>query len=237
MNLAIVPARSGSTRIKDKNVIDFCGRPLISYPLAAARASGLFDTIHVSTDSARYADIVRELGYTVDFLRDPALAENSVGMSTVLRWVAREYQKRGRRFDDVCLIFATAVLIDADDLRRGHALFVEKGRTLPVLSVTTFPAPVQRALEVGESGALQPLFPETWSRHSQDLTPAYHDAGAFFFIDAGRLLRDRQRQYSEFLPYVLPRHKAVDIDEPEDLEMAETLFLGRAAMRDSNKGK
>ncbi len=87
MRLAVIPARSGSTRIKDKNVVDFCGKPMIAYPLEAARESGLFDTIHVSTESERYAGIVRDLGFEVDFLRDPALAENDFGIVTVLRWV------------------------------------------------------------------------------------------------------------------------------------------------------
>ncbi|MFQ5953464.1 MAG: pseudaminic acid cytidylyltransferase [Kiloniellales bacterium] len=235
MNLAVIPARSGSTRIKDKNVTDLCGKPLIAYPLQAARDSGLFDTIHVSTDSDRYAEIVRGLGFEVEFLRDPALAGNQVGMIDVLRWVVGAYAKRGRGFDDVCMIMATAPLIEAEDLKRGYALFVEHERHVPVLAVAPFAAAIERGFRIGESGVLDPMFPEKRALHSQDLTPAYHDAGAFFFIDAGRLMADTVEVYNQMLPLVLPRHKAVDIDEPEDLETAEILFRGRAALRESTE--
>ncbi len=227
MRLTIVPARSGSARIKDKNVIDFCGKPMIAYPLEAARESGLFDTIHVSTDSERYAQIVRDLGFEVAFLRGAALADNRVGMVDILRWVVREYEKRGQAFDDICMIYATAALIEAEDLRRGYAKFVRHGRTIPLLAVTTYSAPVQRSLRIGDASILQPYFPESWPRHSQDLAPAYHDAGAFFFVSAERLMADTVKIYHEFLPLVLPRHKAVDIDEQEDMEIAKNQFLGR----------
>lgn len=227
MRLAIVPARSGSNRIKDKNIIDFCGRPMLAHPLTAARDSGLFDTIHVSTDSARYADIVRDLGFEVDFIRDKAHSRNSVGMVEVLRWVVKTYLDRGLRFDDVCLVYATAALVEADDLRRGHAMFVKHGRNTPLLAVTSFPAPIQRALTVNEHGVLEPAFPDTWEQHSQFLSTTYHDAGAFFMISADQLLADNVSIYSEMLPYVIPRHHAVDIDEAEDLAYAEQLFRGK----------
>lgn len=230
MKLAIIPARSGSTRIKHKNVIDFCGKPLIAYPLAAARDSGLFDTIHVSTESERYAEIVRGLGFQVDFLRDPSLAGDRNGIIDVLRWVVGEYEKRGRRFDDVWLIMATAPLIEAEDLKRGQALFERHGRRHPVAAVAPFPSPVERGFHIRDDGMLEALFPEKQLLHSQDLAPAYHEAGAFFLIATERLMADAVEVYNEFLPLVLPRHKAVDIDEPEDLEMAEILFRGREAM-------
>ena len=108
MNLAVVPARAGSKRIRDKNINDFCGQPLIAFPLAAAKASGLFDVVHVSTDSDRYARLVCELGFPIDFLRDASLGGDSVGVVDVLRWVVRSYAEQGQVFDDVCLIYATA---------------------------------------------------------------------------------------------------------------------------------
>src|SRR3546814_4038089 len=74
MRIAIIPARGGSKRIKDKNIVDFCGKPMISYALEAARASGLFDVIHVSTDSERIAAVADDLGFPVAFLRDPSMA-------------------------------------------------------------------------------------------------------------------------------------------------------------------
>jgi len=227
MRLAIIPARSGSSRIPDKNVIDFCGKPMLAYPIAAAQDSGLFDTIHVSTDSARYADIARDLGSEVDFLRAPDIARNHVPVTEVLRWVVEEYAARGRVFDEFCLVMATAPLIEAADLLGGHALFLDHGREIPVLSVVPFASPVERGMRIGADGVLAPMFPEKRHLHSQDLAPVYHDAGVFFFISARQLMEDRVEVYNRLLPYVIPIHKAVDIDEPDDLAFAEALYLGR----------
>ena len=147
-------------------------------------------------------------------------------VSVADQFAVREYEKRGKRFEDVCLIYATAALIEAEDLNGGYGLFVERGRSIPVLAVTAFPAPVERSLTFGDAGTLQPLFPDKWLLHSQDLAVAYHDAGAFFFIGAERLVGDTVTVYRDMLPYVLPRHKAIDIDEPEDLAFAEVVYRG-----------
>ena len=76
MRLAVIPARGGSKRIPKKNIIPFCGKPMIAYALDAARESGLFDRIHVSTDSQEIAEVVEKLGYPVELIRELLFAEN-----------------------------------------------------------------------------------------------------------------------------------------------------------------
>ena len=82
--IAIIPARGGSKRIPDKNIREFCGRPMISYALQTAKESKLFDVIHVSTDSERTAQIVTQLGFSVDFMRPMELADDQVPIMPVL---------------------------------------------------------------------------------------------------------------------------------------------------------
>src|SRR5437764_11044543 len=108
--LAIVPARGGSKRVSDKNVRDFCGRPMIAHILGAARKSGLFDAIHVSTDSARIAGIVGDLGFATQFLRPSELADDFTPLMPVLRYVTDKFAKSGRHFDEVWLLMACAPL-------------------------------------------------------------------------------------------------------------------------------
>lgn len=229
MRIAIVPARSGSTRIKDKNIYPFCGKPLIHYPLAAARESGLFDMIHVSTESPAYAEVVKELGFPVDFLRDDSLAGNDCSMIDILRWILGKFDELGRAYDEVCMFYATAPLIDAQDVVRGYELFAKHGGRKLVLAVGAFPAPIERALEVDNDGILKWVHPEKRFLHSQDCITAYYDAAAFIFMSREQLFECRQSVFEEYLPLVLPRWKAVDINEPEDLEVAELLYLGRQA--------
>ncbi len=231
MRLAIIPARSGSTRIKNKNIIKFNGKPLISYPLAAARKSEVFDKIHVSTDSETYADVVRDLGYDIDFLRKEELGENSVGIADVMRWVVGEYERRGEVYSEICMIMATAPLIEAEDLSEARRIFEKYHGARPVLAVTSFPAPIEQSLTISEDGSLRPVYPDKFHLHSQQLMKTYQDAGSIFYIGRDQLLRQDIPAYSECFPLILPREKVVDIDEPEDLAVAEALYLGIKAKR------
>lgn len=226
MRLAIIPARSGSTRIKNKNIIDFHGKPLISYPLCAARESGMFDKVHVSTDSEEYADVVADLGFEIDFLRKAELGENSVGIADVMRWVVGEYERRGEKVTEICMIMATAPLIEAEDLVRAREIFEEHGGTRPVLAVTSFPAPIEQSLKIADDGGLEPVYPDKFHLHSQQLMKTYQDAGSIFYIGRDQLMGQDVPAYSECFPLVLPREKVVDIDEYEDLAVAEALYLG-----------
>lgn len=226
MNLAIIPARAGSKRIKNKNTVDFCGRPMIAYALDCARDSGLFDKVHVSTDSRQIADLVAGLGYPVDFLRKAELADDQTHVTPVMRWVVEQYQAGGNEIETVCLLLPCSPLIEPADLRAAHARFVDQGSRDPVLAVVPYAYPIQRALTEQEPGHLSPTDPESWSARSQDLEPSYHDAGTFCFVSAAHLAQCRDTLGKRFRPHVLPRHKAVDIDEPEDLAFAEILYRG-----------
>ena len=226
MKLAIIPARAGSKRIKNKNIVDFCGRPMISYALTCAQDSGLFDKVHVSTDSRDIADLVGRLGFPVDFLRSPDLADDRTHVTPVMQWVIRQYRQAGTEVESVCLLFPCSPLIEPSDLQAAHGSFAAQNGRVPVLAVVPFPFPIQRALSERANGLLAPHFPEFWAARSQDLVPTFHDTGTFGFFGAEHLRRCGETFGDRFIPHVLPRHKVIDIDEPEDLELAEILFRG-----------
>ena len=233
MRIAIIPARSGSSRIKDKNIHPLCGRPLLSYSLAAARDSGLFDKIHLSTDSPAYAQIAEEAGFLVDFLRPKELAQNESSLMEVLRSVLNTYAERGEVYEELCLLYPTAPLVEGVDLQEGHRLFRQDGGRIPLLTVGVFPSPLERAMHIGDDGILNWAAPENRHLHSQHCQKAYYDAGAFFFVRRDVLEADRQDVLERFRPFVLPPWKAVDINEPEDLALAERLYLGRSRMQET----
>ena len=227
--LAIIPARSGSSRIRDKNIMNFCGRPMLAYPLAAARESGMYNEIHVSTESTRYASVAAEEGHPVAFLRDQALAQNHASIPAVLRWVVAQYKSRGETFDEICMIMATAPLLEASDLKGGHQAMNQAGDVHPVLAIASFPAPVERGLLIGNDEVVRFAHPDLRFKHSQDCLPQYFDAGAFAVFTAAHLQDESVQVYEKYTPYILDRHKVTDINEPEDLAMAEMLYLGLKA--------
>ena len=233
MRLAVIPARGDSSRIKDKNIRPFRGRPLIAYGLQAATDSALFDIIHVSTDSGKIAALAADLGHPVEFLREGRLARNEVPLFEVVKWVVGHYAERGRRFDEVCMVYAAAPLLEAADIQRGHDLFTAHGCRLPVVTVGRLAAPVERALTIGDDGSLSRVDRASRFRQAQELPAAYFDTGAFMFMTPGHLESPDFEAFDTMLPLVLPPHKVADINEPEDLELAEVLYLGmRARDRD-----
>lgn len=233
--IAILPARGGSKRLPGKNIRPFCGKPIISYPLEAARASGLFGCIHVSTDDPSVRGAAEAAGFPIDFLRPPHLSDDHTPLVPVLRWVLEEFQRRGRTFSDVCLILPCSPLIEPEDLRAAYSTFCDDPRRLPVLSVMEFPVPVQWALELGADGTLTPVHPGQAAVRSQDLAKRYHDSGNFIFYSAESLLSATPPDARGYRPYFLPRTRGLDIDGAEDFALAEALFLGRQAFRRSGQ--
>ena len=224
--LAIIPARGGSKRIPGKNIIDFCGRPLIAYSLEAARNSDLFSEIHVSTDDDTIALSVADLGFPVPFMRSPELADDMTPLVPVLRWVLQEYERRGQSFDGVCLLMACAPLIEASDLVKGYEVFKSSEYQRPAISVARYPAPVEWAYSMRTDNQLEERQPGMFSIRSQDIEPAFYDTGGFVFFPSRLLLDEVYQGGGTMTGIELPRHKAVDIDEPEDLETAKAIFLG-----------
>jgi pseudaminic acid cytidylyltransferase len=229
MKIAIVPARGGSKRIPQKNIVDFHGRPLMSYPIRAAELSGLFDVIHISTDSPRIAEVAASLGRPVDFMRDPALADDHTPLLPVLQWTIDQYAQRGKRFESVCLLMPTAPLIDADDLKHAEAIFRDRGGIHTVMAIARFPAPIEWAFRLGTDQCLVPCQPGMAVVRSQDLATAYYDTGTFLFVPEADVRAGRLDE-ARIVAYHLPRQKAVDIDDLEDLELARILYRGRAAL-------
>ncbi|HAT51361.1 MAG: acylneuraminate cytidylyltransferase family protein [Nitrospirae bacterium] len=222
--IAIIPARGGSKRLPDKNIRPFHGKPMMGHILDAARKSGLFEMIHVSTEDDRIRDVAESLGYPVDFMRPHALADDHTPIMPVLRYVVDTYLSRGKAFDQVALLMACAPLIDASDLCEGAALFDRFGGTRAVMSITSYPVPVEWAYSRREDGVLEPMQPGMFAVRSQDLPRRYYETGCYTLFPVQRILEGTSGDDTNFVGQILPRWKSVDIDDAEDWELAERLF-------------
>ena len=114
--LAIIPARGGSKRIKNKNIKNFCGEPIINYIISTARESKLFNKIHVSTESNLIKEVVENNGLSIDFMRPETLSDDFTPLMPVLSFVLNTYISMGYQFDEIWLLMACAPLIDKNDL-------------------------------------------------------------------------------------------------------------------------
>lgn len=217
--LAVIPARGGSKRIPRKNIRLFAGRPILAWPVAAARDSELFDTVMVSTDDAEIAEAARTAGADVPFTRRPETADDHTGLIDVLAEVLAGLEARGERFDQVCCILATAALVTPGRLAEGLAL-LETGRS-SVYPVLAFASPIQRALERDADGATRMADPSAYATRSQDLPPRYHDAGQFYWLTAETIRARNPILNTDAASLVIDEMEAQDIDTEADWRLAE----------------
>lgn len=221
MNLAVIPARGGSKRIPRKNIKDFCGRPMIAYAIAAAKESGIFDRIIVSTDDDEIAKIARNLGAEIPFLRPPQLANDQAATVPVIAHAIEECKKIGWIADNVCCIYPCVPFIEIGDLRDAY-LRLESSDASYCFPVTPYASAIQRALKLVDTGKLEPFFSEFELTRTQDTNEAYHDAGQFYWGKATAWLTNAHI-HRDSLGLVIPKWRVVDIDTLEDWSHAEAL--------------
>ena len=232
--IAIIPARGGSKRIPNKNIRDFCGKPIMAYVLKMIRASKMFDVVHVSTDSDAINDVAIELGFEPDFSRPGELADDMTPIMPVLKYVAEEYEKRGQLFDQIWLFMPTSPFLEVKDIIEADELFLQAGGNAPLLGVSEYPAPIELAFNRSEDGRLTPVSPGMFAVRSQDLKPKYFDVGSFAVFPPRLVLESKDSgSDAEFISQVLPKYKAIDIDTKDDWLLAEALYRGMYAV---NKG-
>jgi pseudaminic acid cytidylyltransferase len=223
MRLAVIPARGGSKRIPRKNIKPFCGKPMIAWSIEAALQSGCFDSVIVSTDDAEIADVARQWGAGVPFVRPASLSDDFTGTIPVVRHAIEWFEQHGLRPDQVCCIYATAPFVDVTDLRQGLEMLKANDCSY-ALSVTSYPFPIQRAVRITKSGRVEMFHPEHFNTRSQDLEEAWHDAGQFYWGSV-RAWRECPVMFtSDAIPVKLPRHRVQDIDTEEDWLRAEWMF-------------
>lgn len=219
----MIPARGGSKRISRKNVRDFCGKPMIAWSILAAQATGLFERVIVSTDDAEIADVARLWGAEVPFLRPAELSDDYSGTTEVIAHAARWFVDQGEPVAAVCCIYATAPLIQVDDLIRGWEA-LESGEWAYALSVADFSPSIYRAFRQHPEGGLEMLFPEFFTTRSQDLQIAWHDAGQFYWGRPAAWMEGKRIFDRHSAPVPIPRWRVQDIDDLDDWVRAEMIF-------------
>lgn len=220
--LAVIPARGGSKRIPRKNIRTFAGKPMIAYAIEAARSSGLFERIVVSTDDSEIAAAATAAGADVPFMRPADLADDMTPTVPVVAHAIAACEAHGMHFQHVCCIYPGVPLLQWQDLATALTR-LEKGDAAYVFPVVVFPSPIQRALRRQSDGRTLPFHPQYVDTRTQDLEPAYHDAGQFYWGDAAAW-RAGLSIHQNGSTIVLPEWRCIDIDTPDDWHRAEAMY-------------
>lgn len=221
--IAVIPARGGSKRIPRKNIKPFCGKPMIAYSIEAAIRAGIFDEIIVSTDDEEIADIAKNAGASVPFMRPKELSDDFTATGAVVEHAIKFLQARGDRIKFACTIYATAPLIDEFYIKLGLEN-LRASNAKNAFSCTSMPFPIWRTFKIAKDGRCEMFWRENFAKRSQDLEEAYQDAGQFYWTNLDAPSSDEIFFGRDSIAIVLPRHLVQDIDTPQDWIRAEFLY-------------
>lgn len=220
--LLIIPAKSKSSRIKNKNFKKFLGVPIIKYSYELAKKAKLFDKIHISTESIIVKKFLEKNKIYLDFLRDKKLTEDNVGLFEVYQFVIEEYEKKGFLFDEIWTLLPCSPLLEVKDLIRLKNKILKKELRKPIISICRYSAPIEWAFTMNVNNVLRPIDKKSQNLPSQKLKKKYFDVGTLS-VFSWKNLKDNKKNFL-FSGYELEPHKSIDIDEKQDWLFAEKLF-------------
>lgn len=223
LTIAVIPARGGSKRIPRKNIRPFLGSPLITYPIRTLLGSGLFDHVLVTTDDDEVAAVAEGAGALVPFRRSPELSDDFTPTApVVLDAIVRTEELMGRTVGDVCVAYPAAVFVTTQHLTDALVVLHQTDVDV-VMTAAEFPAPIRRAWRRNADGSAEMIWPEFNLTRSQDLEPAYFDAGQFYWWSRAARMHTQEGSPSRYGLFELPADQVCDIDTLNDWTRAESI--------------
>ena len=222
MNIAIIPARGGSKRIPRKNIKIFAGKPMITYAIEAAKNSGLFEHIIVTTDDQEIANIALDLGAEVPFMRPSDISDDYTPTVPVIAHAINECQNLGWKIENACCIYANVPLIEVEDLKEGF-LKLHGSDADYSFPIAEYPSAIQRALKKMPDDKMTPFNSDFELTRTQDLETAYYDAGQFYWGSSKSWLSN-EKIHSSSVGHLIPSWRVIDIDTESDWKRAEYMY-------------
>ena len=223
-NIAIIPARSGSKGLKDKNIKLLNGKPLMAYSIESAMETGIFDEIFVSTDSKEYAKIAIEYGAQVPFMRCDELSTDEASSWDVIKDALKNYKTLGREFDSVCILQPTSPLRKSTDIIAGYELLKAKNANAIVGVCEVDHSPLW-CNTLPEDSSLDNFINKELVNLSRQSLPTYYRINGALYITKGDYLMRTMDIYSEkCYAYVMRKENSIDIDDSFDFMVAEAII-------------
>lgn len=213
----VIPARGGSRRIPKKNIQEVSGIPMLGHVIEIAKASGIFESIYVSTDSIEIKSVATRFGALVPYLRDSELSDDITPTKPVIADLIIHERALNNSDSVIACIYPFAILLEPRILQAAAESFKElvtEGKFLT--AIQKFHHPIQRAFTLDSQKSIIPISPESLNSRTQDLAPTYHDAGQFYFASATTWLGPGTIIGNSF-GFELSKYKTVDVDSLEDL--------------------
>lgn len=219
-NIAIIPARGGSKRLPRKNIKEFLGKPIILYAIEAARKSGLFEKVVVSTEDAEIGRCVQGSGCEIH-QRSVHLATDTARVVDVIKDVLENYRRgAGLTFEYLCCLYPTNPLRDASDIQSSYRLLLENHAEF-CLAVSDYDYSPFFAFDMEVNGRIQRRWPDLAKLPAWQKPRVVADNGAIYWAKVASFLLKGELEGENAVGYVMPKRRAIDIDTEEDFLLAE----------------
>lgn len=221
--LAIIPARSGSKGLINKNIKELAGKPLIAYTIEAALKSDIFSEVMVSTDTDEYAAIAEKYGANVPFLREKSTSGDRASTWDTVREVLAKYKEKNTEFDAFCVLQPTSPLRDFQDILSAYKIFLTKA-TVAVISVCETEHSPLWSGRLLQNNSLDGFIPKNNMKQRQEHEKYYRLNGAIYFVYIDEFMRNDNFYRSGSYAYIMDKQSSVDIDDEMDFLFAELLM-------------
>ncbi len=222
MKLAVIPARSGSKRIKNKNITKVYGKPIIYYVIKKLIKSKIFDKIIVSTDSEKIIKLSNKYGAETPFRRPKYLSGDKTRASSVIKHSINYFKRKNINFEYVCCIYPTSIFLDTSNISKGIKLLEKNKKKSFVITITQYKHPLERAFEYSKN-IIKPIYPYKIKERTQDLKKFYHDAAQFYLGRSSAFENNLEPISKLSIPIILESSNVLDIDNYNDLEFLKKI--------------
>ena len=226
MKIAIIPARSGSKRIPKKNIKLFMGVPIISRTIKQLIKTNIFDLIIVSTDSNKIANIARNSGAEVPFLRPKKISDDYTDTQTVIQHAIKWLKNKKIYAEFVCCVYPTSVFFSAGDILEGYKKIKSRKWDF-VFTAGKSSRSAYHSFEKKKSGFIKLLYPSKLKKRSQKIKETFNDAGHFYWAKPDIWLSNKKIISKKSYPIIISRYRDYDIDTLEDWKTAEIFWKNR----------
>lgn len=223
-NIAIIPARSGSKGLVNKNIKDLNGKPLIAYSIEAAIESKMFSTVFVSTDSELYAEIARKYGAEVPFLRSEETASDTASSWDVVEEVLMNYRNLNKTFDTFMLLQPTSPLRTSQDIVQAYNEMNEKDASSIISLCEMDHSPLQSNVLPENLSLDHFIRSESRGKRRQDMDTYYRFNGAIYLAKVPFFLENHDIYRENCYAYLMNKHNSVDIDDEYDFAIASAIM-------------
>ena len=223
INVCLIPARSGSKRIKNKNIKYFFGKPLIAYAIEKALKCRLFNKVYVSTDSKKIASIANKYGAQIPFYRPKKFSNDKSSDNQVINHFLDFAKQKNLEIVNLCYLYPVTPLLTITTLKKSYQI-IKKDKFQKVITIGKFSYPIQRALTKGSKEEIKFVSKKFSKYRSQELKDYYHDAGQCYWFNIKKLKDKRINNNLKTGGLELKPQEFHDVDTLEDLEVLKRLF-------------